>query len=81
LHGRVCVSARRKLLLVIVIVVAGKAELLEVVLALDAVCRFARPLHGGHQQTNEDGNDGDHHQQFNQGKPLAGQPSPFAGES
>jgi hypothetical protein len=44
----------------------GEADLLEVVGALDACGRFADFLHGRQQQSNQDGNDGDHHQQLDQ---------------
>jgi hypothetical protein len=50
----------------IVVVVAGEGELFEVVLALHAVGRLAHLLHGGQQQPDEDGNNGDHDQQFDE---------------
>jgi len=42
------------------------ANLLEIVHALRAIGRFARFLHGGHQERNENGNDRDHDQQFDE---------------
>ena len=52
----------------IVVVVQGRADLFEIVLATGVGGCFPDFLDGGHQQANQDGNDGDHHQQFNQGK-------------
>jgi hypothetical protein len=43
-----------------------QADLLEVVLTADAVGRLANLLHGGEQQADQDGNDGDDHQQLDQ---------------
>jgi hypothetical protein len=43
-------------------------DLLEVVFALRATGSFASLLHGGQQQGNENRDDGDHNQQFDQGK-------------
>ena len=40
-------------------------DLFEVVRALRPSSRFARRLHRGQQQRDKDGNNGDHHQQFN----------------
>src|SRR5262249_45319908 len=48
-----------------------QAHLLEVVRALGASSGFAHFLHGGHQQSDQDGNDGDHHEEFNQCEPRA----------
>src|SRR5262249_18529515 len=47
-------------------VVQGQAQLLEVVLALDALGRRAHLLHRRQQQPNKDGDDGDYHQQLNE---------------
>jgi hypothetical protein len=49
-----------------VIAVHGQAELLEVVLARHAVGALADLLDRGQQQANEDGDDGDYHQQLDQ---------------
>src|SRR5262249_33438591 len=46
----------------VVVVMAGPAELLEVVGALDASGSLADLLHRGQQQANEDGDDGDYDQ-------------------
>jgi hypothetical protein len=43
-----------------------EAQLPEVVLAFHAVGGLAYFLHGGDQQADEDGDDGDHHQQLDQ---------------
>jgi hypothetical protein len=48
--------------------VDGQADLLEVVGALHAVGRLAHLLHGGQEQADQDGDDGNHHQQLDQGK-------------
>ena len=50
----------------IVAVVQGDADLLEVVGAGHAVGRLAHLLHGGNQQADQYGDDGDNHEQFNQ---------------
>ena len=47
-------------------IVDGDADLLEVVGAGHAVGRLAHFLHGGNQQADEHGDDGDHHEQFDQ---------------
>ncbi len=52
----------------LVVIVARKPDLLEVVHALDAPRGFAGRLHGGQKQGDEDGNDGDDHQQLDQGE-------------
>src|SRR5205814_2958133 len=49
-------------------VVHRQADLLEVVAALRASGRLADFLHSGYQEPDEDGNDGDHHQQFDEGE-------------
>jgi hypothetical protein len=46
--------------------VAGKGHLLEIVGALRARRRLAHLLHGRHQEGDQNGDDGDHHQQFDQ---------------
>jgi len=46
--------------------VTGQAELLEVVGALHACGGLSDLLDGGQQQADEDGDDGDHHQQLDQ---------------
>src|SRR5438105_3750202 len=48
----------------------GQANLLEVVGALRARGRFAYLLHRRQKQADQDGNDGDHHQQLDQGKSV-----------
>ena len=45
-----------------------QADLLQVVGALDAACRFARRLNGRKQQGNQDRDDRDHNQEFNERK-------------
>ena len=52
----------------VVVVVERQTDLLQVVLALHAAGRLARLLHGGKQQSNQQGDDGHHDQQFNQGE-------------
>jgi hypothetical protein len=46
--------------------VDAQGELLEVVAALHPRRRLAHFLHGGQEQADEDGDDGDHHQQLDQ---------------
>jgi hypothetical protein len=48
--------------------VQSQADLLEIVAALHAPRRLARGLHRRQQQRHEDANDGDYHQQLNEGK-------------
>src|SRR5262249_53153432 len=50
-------------------VVGGQGDLLEVVLALHAGGGLADLLDGGQQQTNQDGDDRDHDEQFDQREP------------
>src|SRR5262249_58697196 len=50
----------------VVVVVEGQADLLEVVLTAQAVGRCADLLYRGQEQADEDGDDGDHHQQLDQ---------------
>ena len=52
----------------VVEVMQGEADLLQVVFALDAIGGLAHLLHGRQQQADEHGNDGNHHQQFDQSK-------------
>src|SRR5262249_41896490 len=60
----------------IVVVVEGERQLLEVVLAAGPVGSLAHLLHGGQEQADEDGDDGDHHQQLDQRERAA---SPLTG--
>src|SRR5262249_33441775 len=55
-----------------VVVVQSQADLLEVVLTLAACGGLTHLLHGGQEQANEDGDDGDHHQQLDQGETRPG---------
>jgi len=48
------------------VVVQRQAELLHVVDALRTAGRLAGRLDGGQEQADQDGNDGDHHQEFDQ---------------
>jgi len=50
----------------VVEIVGGQADLVEVVLAAHAVGGLADLLDGGQQQADQDGDDGDHHQQLDQ---------------
>ena len=50
------------------IIMGRQPNLLEVVLALDPACCFARHLNGGKQQCDQDTDDCDDHEQFNQGE-------------
>jgi len=56
-----------------VIVVKGHAELLQLATALHASGGLADLLNGGQEQADQDGDDGDHHQQLDQGE--AGEPA------
>jgi len=51
--------------------VGGQAQLLQVVDALSAACGLARRLHGGQQQADQDGDDGDDDQEVDQGEAAA----------
>src|SRR5262249_42875230 len=64
--GRVHVAPRRDRAVGVVVVVDGEGELLEVVGAAYAAGRLAHFLDGGDEQADEDGDDGDHHQQLDQ---------------
>ncbi len=59
-------AERRKRAARVVDIVDGQAELLQVVFAFDPRGSLAHLLHGRQQQPDQDGNDGDHHQQFDQ---------------
>src|SRR5262249_55085755 len=61
-------AAGRQRLIRVVVVVHGQAELLEVVLALDAGGGLAHLLHRRQQEPDQDGNDGDYHQQLDEGE-------------
>src|SRR5262249_32964146 len=61
----------RELLVRAVVVMDRQAELLKVVGALHAGGGLADLLHGGEQQADENGNDGDHHQQLDQREAMA----------
>src|SRR5262249_14666483 len=50
------------------VVVTAQGKLLHVVLALRALGRLADLLHRGQQQADENGDDGNHHQQLDQRK-------------
>ena len=50
------------------IVLQGHAQLPEIVLAMGAPGRFAGRLDGRQEQADQDADDGDHHQQFDQGE-------------
>jgi hypothetical protein len=51
--------------------VAGQGNLLEVVLALGARGGFAHLLHGRQEQADQDGNDGNHHQELHKRETCA----------
>ena len=55
-------------------IVDRQADLLEVVDALGAAGRLAGRLDGGQEQADQDGDDGDHHQQLDQGEPSGAVP-------
>src|SRR5262249_25252099 len=57
-------AAIGELLVGVVVVVAGQRQLLQVVGALGTGRRLAHLLHGGDQQADKDGNDGNHDQQL-----------------
>ena len=58
--------ARGELAVVVVEAVQGQADLLEVALAAGAVGRLAHLLHRGQEQSDQHGDDGNHHQQLDQ---------------
>ena len=49
----------------------GHAELFQVILAAHTVGGFADLLHSGNQQPDQYRNNGNHHQQFDEGKSVA----------
>ena len=51
--------------------VDGDADLLEVVAALQAGAGLADLLHGRQEESDEDGDDGDHHQKFDEREGIA----------
>src|SRR5712664_4838166 len=53
------------------VAVKRQADLLEVVDTLRPCSRLANLLHRWHQKRNQNCNDGNHHEQFNQGEPRA----------
>jgi hypothetical protein len=50
------------------ILIAGQAYLLQIVLALDPIGRFSDLLHRRQKQSKQNRNDGDHHQKLDQRK-------------
>jgi hypothetical protein len=56
----------RQVLVGVVVVVGGQAELLEVIGALRSRRGLAHLLHGGQEQRDQDGDDRDHHQQLDE---------------
>jgi hypothetical protein len=52
-------------------IMQGQTLLLQVVGALHAASSFASGLHGWQQQSNQNTDDGNHHQQFDQGETAA----------
>src|SRR5262249_49792935 len=65
------VNGRREAAVSPVEVVGGEGNLFEVVDALEAGGGFTHFLHRGHQEADQDGNDGDHNQELDQGKPTS----------
>jgi hypothetical protein len=65
-------SPRRKRAQGVVVVVQGQPLLFEVVRAAHACCRLADLLDRGEQEPDQDGNDGDHHQQLDEGERRTG---------
>src|SRR5262249_20904906 len=63
-------ESRRKRAVTVVILDQRQAELLEVVLALDAPSRFAGLLYGRQQETNQDADDGDDNQHLDECEPA-----------
>src|SRR4029079_1871724 len=61
----------RELAVGVVVGVHGEAELLQIVLTAHPGRRLADFLHRGQQQPDEDGDDGDHYQEFDQGEARA----------
>jgi hypothetical protein len=48
----------------------GKANLFQIVLALDTIARFPNLLHGRQKQPNKNADDCNHYEQFDERKPL-----------
>src|SRR5262249_48628644 len=71
----VVVPDARHLLRGIGAVVDGEADLLDVVGALHASRRLADFLNGGGQEAEENGNDGNHDQQFDEREAGTGEPT------
>jgi hypothetical protein len=69
---------RRKPFVIIMGIDGRQTDLLEVVLALGPVGDFADFLYSGQQHSEEDRNDGDHDEQFDEGKPV---PNPRRGST
>ena len=61
--------AGREGLVSLVVAVQRQADLLQVVDALRPARRLTRRLNGGQEQTDQHGDDRDHHQQLDQGEP------------
>src|SRR5262249_4672847 len=55
----------------VVVVVEGQPDLLEIVLALHACGRLAHFLHGGQEQSDQHADDGNNHQQLDQREAAA----------
>jgi hypothetical protein len=64
--GRVISDTRRQMLMCVMIMVGGQAELPQIVAALDPMGGLADSLHRWQQQTDQDGNNGDDDQQFDE---------------
>jgi hypothetical protein len=60
-----------KMLIDIVEIMRGETDLSEVVQALDPVGCLAHLLNCGQRQADQDDDDGNHHQQLDQGEPFA----------
>src|SRR5262249_2000101 len=71
-HVRVHDHVEGEPLVGIFVVVHGQADLLEVVLALRACGGVADLLYRGQEQPDEDGDDGHHYKQLDEGEPLTG---------
>lgn len=52
-------------------VVEGETDLFEVILALASGCCFPDLLDGWEEESDEDGDDGDHHQEFDEGETFS----------
>src|SRR5581483_6926692 len=64
-------AAVRKLIVGDVEIVHGHADLLEIIGASNAIAGLAHLLHCGHQHAHENCDDGDDHEEFDQGKSSA----------